>query len=74
MFGVRDPGDPALTVVERLVREFPALPIDVVVNPRLHGSNYKISNLINMSAQARHAVLVVADSDTYVGPRLPAPA
>jgi ceramide glucosyltransferase len=68
VFGVRDPGDPALAVVERLVREFPALPIDVVVNPRLHGSNYKISNLINMSARARHAVLVVADSDTYVGP------
>ena len=68
VFGVRDPADPALAVVERLVREFPSLPIAIVVNPRLHGSNYKISNLINMGAQARHAVLVIADSDTYVGP------
>ncbi|HXN10138.1 MAG TPA: bacteriohopanetetrol glucosamine biosynthesis glycosyltransferase HpnI, partial [Steroidobacteraceae bacterium] len=67
VFGVRDPGDPALVVVEQLVREFPTLPIDVVINPRLHGSNYKISNLINMGAHARHAVLVMADSDTYVG-------
>jgi ceramide glucosyltransferase len=68
IFGVRDPLDPALEVVARLVREFPALPIEVVVNPQLHGSNYKISNLINMLARARHQVLVMADSDTYVGP------
>jgi ceramide glucosyltransferase len=68
VFGVRDPGDPALAVAQRLVREFPTLPIDVVVNPRLHGGNYKISNLINMCAHARHGVLVMADSDTYVGP------
>jgi ceramide glucosyltransferase len=68
IFGVRDPGDPALAVVQRLVREFPALPVAVVVNPRLHGSNYKISNLINMLEHAQHDVLVMADSDTYVGP------
>ena len=48
VFGVRDPADPALAVVQRLAAEFPSLPIDVVVNPQLHGSNYKISNLINM--------------------------
>jgi ceramide glucosyltransferase len=68
VFGVRDPGDPALAVVERLVGEFPGLPIEVVVNPQLHGSNYKISNLINMLPRARYDLLVMADSDTYVGP------
>jgi ceramide glucosyltransferase len=68
VFGVRDPGDPALAVVERLVREFPAVPVEIVVNPQLHGSNYKISNLINMLSVARHDVLVMADSDTYVSP------
>jgi ceramide glucosyltransferase len=67
VFGVRDPADPALAVVERLVAEFPWLPIDVVVNPQQHGSNCKISNLINMMARARHDVLVMADSDTFVG-------
>jgi ceramide glucosyltransferase len=68
VFGVRDPDDPALIVVQRLQQEFPALPIEVVASPPLHGSNYKISNLINMVAQARHDVLIIADSDTFVGP------
>src|ERR1700675_3497638 len=46
--GVRDPGDPACAVVKRLAAEFPAVPIDLAINPELHGSNLKISNLINM--------------------------
>src|ERR1700740_3570149 len=33
IFGVCDRDDPALTVVARLVEEFPNLPIDVVVDP-----------------------------------------
>src|SRR6185437_5702347 len=68
VFGVCDPDDPALGVVERLVAEFPSLPIDVVVDPRQHGGNRKVSSLINMLGQARHDVLVMADSDAYVGP------
>lgn len=67
VFGVRDPADPALAIVARLAAEFPLLPIDVAVNPQQHGSNCKISNLVNMLARARHDVLVVADSDTFVG-------
>lgn len=68
VFGVLDLRDPALAVVERLRAEFPALPIEVVINPQQHGSNCKTSNLINMVARARHDVLVMADSDAYVGP------
>jgi ceramide glucosyltransferase len=68
VFGVRDVSDPALRAVRRLVAEFPLLQIDVVVDPALHGRNYKISNLINMVGHARYDVLVIADSDTWVGP------
>ena len=68
VFGLRDPTDPARTVAERLKAEFPSLHIDIVVNPRQHGSNRKISNLINMFARARHDVLAMADSDVFVGP------
>jgi ceramide glucosyltransferase len=68
IFGVRDPADPACSVVERLIEEFPSLPIDVIINPQLHGSNLKVSNLINMLARARHEFLVMADSDAFVGP------
>jgi ceramide glucosyltransferase len=68
VFGVRDPSDPALQVVERIVAEFPAVAIDVVVDPQLYGDNYKTSNLINMMRRARHDLLVIADSDAIVGP------
>ncbi len=68
VFGVLDPADAALSVVERLVAEFPSLPIAVVINSQLHGGNRKTSNLINLLAQAQHDVLVMADSDARVGP------
>jgi ceramide glucosyltransferase len=68
VFGVLDPADAALSVVERLVAEFPSLPIDVVINSQQHGGNRKTSNLINLLAQARHDLLVMADSDARVGP------
>jgi ceramide glucosyltransferase len=66
VFGVRDPGDPACAVVQRLVAEFPSIPIELVIDPQLHGSNRKISNLINMLPYARHDVLAMADSDAFV--------
>jgi ceramide glucosyltransferase len=39
-----------------------------VTDPRLHGSNFKVSNLINMASAARHPWLVIADSDIAVRP------
>jgi ceramide glucosyltransferase len=68
VFGVCDPDDPALGAVERLVAEFPGVPLDIVVDPRQHGGNRKVSSLINMLGRARHDVLVMADSDACVKP------
>jgi ceramide glucosyltransferase len=67
VFGVSDPGDPACAVVRQLMAEFPDIPMDLVINPQIHGSNSKISNLINMLPHARHDMLVMADSDAFVG-------
>jgi ceramide glucosyltransferase len=67
VFGVRDQADPACTVVKRLMAEYPSIPIELVVNPQLHGSNCKVSNLINMLPYARHDILAMADSDAFVG-------
>ncbi|NNC23586.1 glycosyltransferase [Salinisphaera sp. USBA-960] len=66
VFGVADANDPALTVVERLQATFDSPMIDVVVDPTQHGSNRKVSNLLNMLPRAAHDTLIVADSDIRV--------
>ncbi|MGH8790676.1 MAG: bacteriohopanetetrol glucosamine biosynthesis glycosyltransferase HpnI [Cupriavidus necator] len=68
VFGVRAADDPAIAVVERLRRDFPACDIALAVDPQVHGTNLKVSNLINLFAQARHDLLVIADSDIAVPP------
>ncbi len=68
VFGVQEPTDPALKMLERLIARFPVRDVEVVIDPTFHGPNRKIGNLINMLPAARHDVLVVADSDLHVRP------
>lgn len=68
LFGVRDEADPALAAAHRVREEFPQLDISVIVDPRLYGHNYKVSNLTNLAQRARHPWIVIADSDICVGP------
>ncbi len=66
IFGVSDPLDPAVAIVHRLQREFPNRDLELVMDRRQHGSNRKVSNLINMMTKARHDVLVISDADVCV--------
>lgn len=66
VFGVSDPADPAIAVVKRLQREFPAIDLALSVDTRQHGTSRKVSNLINMMRLARHDHLVISDSDVRV--------
>jgi len=66
VFGVADANDPVVAIVEQLQRELPILDLQISIDRRQHGSNRKVSNLINMMALARHEVLVLADSDVRV--------
>ena len=68
VLGVQNAADPAIAVVERLKTTYPALALDLVVDASQHGSNRKVSNLINMSARIRHETVVLADSDMSVRP------
>lgn len=67
LFGVSDPDDPVIAVVERLQREFPHRSIRLNVSPATH-VNRKASLLHSLAAEARHEVLVVSDSDMRVTP------
>ena len=66
VFGVSDPDDPAIGVVARLAREFPAVDIQIAIDRRQHGTSRKVSNLINMMPYARHDLFVISDSDVRV--------
>ncbi|HEX3367569.1 bacteriohopanetetrol glucosamine biosynthesis glycosyltransferase HpnI [Phenylobacterium sp.] len=68
VFGLQNPTDPAQAVVGTLRRAHPAADVALAVDATDHGANRKVSNLINMARQARHDVLIVADSDIVVGP------
>jgi ceramide glucosyltransferase len=66
VLGVSSPDDPAIAVVRRLQAAYPLHDIELAVDTRVHGSNLKVSNLINMAERARHDVIVIADSDIAV--------
>src|SRR5258708_31538203 len=66
IFGVSDPGDPAIEVVHKLQAKYPNLPIELIVCDRVLGTNIKVSNLAQMLAAARHDLLLVNDSDIRV--------
>lgn len=67
IFGVRDKNDPAIGVARRLIDEFPALDLRLIIDDRIIGTNAKVSNLANMMSSVRHDTIVIADSDIYVG-------
>jgi ceramide glucosyltransferase len=68
VFGVRDADDPAVPIVRELMAEFPDRDLALVIDDRRHGGNLKVANLQNMLPAARHAILVIADSDMRVTP------
>jgi ceramide glucosyltransferase len=68
IFGVSDPGDPAIESVRELQREFPDRRIQLMVCPQILGANVKVSNLAQMLTQARYDHLIVNDSDIRVPP------
>src|ERR1700759_2573434 len=63
VFGVENPNDPAIAVVERLRAAYPGRVLELVVDPSALGSNPKVSNLINIAGRIAHDIVVLADSD-----------
>jgi ceramide glucosyltransferase len=66
IFGVSDPDDPAIKLVEQLKSEFPQHPIRLIVCPRQLGANTKVSNLAQMLPEACYDHLIVNDGDIRV--------
>ena len=68
IFGLQDGNDPALAIAKSLQEKFPGLDIGITVDATAHGTNAKISNLINMNATAKHDILIAVDSDILAPP------
>ncbi len=67
VFGVRDPQDLGIEVINKIIQNFPALDIQLIVSDRTIGTNLKVSNLANAATVAKYPLLVIADSDIRVG-------
>jgi ceramide glucosyltransferase len=64
---IHDAKDPAIDVLKTVAADLPQANIEWQADPRLHGRNLKMSNLMNVLGRARHDVLVMIDSDIEVG-------
>ena len=70
IFGVSEPDDPAIPLIERLKLEFPRCAIRLMVCARNLGANIKVSNLAQMLVEAKHEIILVNDSDIRVQPTI----
>src|SRR5215831_8694961 len=68
VFGTRDPLDPAIPIVHRLITDFPERDIALMVCATTIGANPKVSNLYNMLACVKYEWIVIVDSDIRVDP------
>jgi ceramide glucosyltransferase len=68
LFAVSEEDDPAVPVIRRLINDFPASSIRLLIGSRIRGANDKVSKLCRMVREARHGLLVISDSDVCVAP------
>jgi ceramide glucosyltransferase len=68
LFAVNDASDPAVPLIHRLIAEFPARQIRLLVGAENLGANRKVNKLARLSREAQHEILVLTDGDVRVGP------
>ena len=66
LFGVADPADAAIAVVDALIRDRPAADLRLCMTTGARGANPKVANLAAMQSEIAHDIVVIADSDIAV--------
>ncbi|HEY4031172.1 MAG TPA: bacteriohopanetetrol glucosamine biosynthesis glycosyltransferase HpnI [Caulobacteraceae bacterium] len=68
VLGADSEADPAIAAARRLQAERPGHDIVVIADPTQHGTNRKLSNLINMAPHVTGEIVVISDSDVRLPP------
>lgn len=68
LFGVIDPQDPAIPIIQNIVGE--SSRTSLYIGSRIEGPNNKVRILDNLIAHAAGSILIIADSDTRASPYL----
>jgi ceramide glucosyltransferase len=68
LFCVNDLSDPAVPFIQKVIADFPQIPIRLLSGAQPIGTNRKVNNLALLSREARHEILVQTDADVRVGP------
>jgi ceramide glucosyltransferase len=65
LFGIHDPADSAAPEIQRLIQEFPSVPIRLILCST-DAPNRKVGVLMDLAREAQYPVLIVSDSDITV--------
>src|SRR6266436_1525271 len=68
LFAVKGDDDLAVPVIRRIIAEFPARRIRLLVGAEHLGANRKVNKLARLAQVAQNEVLVLTDGDVRVGP------
>jgi ceramide glucosyltransferase len=66
LFGVGDPSDPAIPLIQRLITECPQRSIRLFIGAEHIGANRKVNMQARLANEARHDILVLTDGDIRV--------